>query len=64
MKANHLHGSEICGAYTPNKNILTSDDDKKSTKGEEDDGPMGTYYYVIDLQDGENVYKGTVTIIL
>ncbi len=26
--------------------------------------PMGTYYYIIDLNDGENVYKGTITIIL
>ena len=26
--------------------------------------PMGTYYYVIDLHDGKNIYKGTVTIIL
>ena len=26
--------------------------------------PMGTYYYLIDLKDGSNVYKGTITIIL
>ena len=26
--------------------------------------PMGTYYYVIDLHDGVNVYNGTLTIIL
>ena len=26
--------------------------------------PMGTYYYIIDLNDGVNVYKGTITIIL
>lgn len=26
--------------------------------------PMGTYYYVIDLHDGKNVYKGSLTIIL
>lgn len=26
--------------------------------------PMGSYYYVIDLHDGVNVYKGTITIIL
>jgi len=26
--------------------------------------PMGTYYYIIDLHDGINVYKGTITIIL
>lgn len=26
--------------------------------------PMGTYYYVIDLNDNVNVYKGTITIIL
>ena len=26
--------------------------------------PMGTYYYMIDLHDGVNVYKGTITIIL
>jgi len=26
--------------------------------------PMGTYYYIIDLHDGVNVYKGTITIIL
>jgi gliding motility-associated-like protein len=26
--------------------------------------PMGTYYYVIDLHDNVNVYKGTITIIL
>ncbi len=26
--------------------------------------PMGTYFYIIDLKDGKNVYKGTITIIL
>ena len=26
--------------------------------------PMGTYYYVIDLHDGVNVYQGTITINL
>ena len=26
--------------------------------------PMGTYYYIIDLHDGVNVYQGTITIIL
>lgn len=26
--------------------------------------PMGTYYYVIDLNDGVHVYNGTLTIIL
>jgi gliding motility-associated-like protein len=25
--------------------------------------PMGTYYYIIDLNDGINTYKGTITII-
>ena len=26
--------------------------------------PMGTYYYIIDLNDNQHVYKGSITIIL
>ena len=67
----HLYSEAVVSVYDRNggqvfrrRNYTNSEDD--AFGGKDVDGqplPSGTYYYIIDLQNEDKVFKGTVTIV-
>ena len=67
----HLYNQAVVSVYDRTgrqvfrrRNYINSENDAFGGKdANEQPLPSGTYYYVIDLENGDDVFKGTVTIV-